>query len=34
VFDEWIRGQVRFAGPDELVAQLRRDVERVRSSAS
>jgi riboflavin kinase/FMN adenylyltransferase len=32
VFDEWIRGQVRFAGPDELVAQLRRDVDRVRAS--
>jgi riboflavin kinase/FMN adenylyltransferase len=30
VFDSWIRGQVRFSGVDELVAQLHRDVETVR----
>jgi riboflavin kinase/FMN adenylyltransferase len=29
-FDTWVRGQVRFGGVDELVAQLRRDVETVR----
>jgi riboflavin kinase/FMN adenylyltransferase len=32
VFDEWVRGQVRFGGVDELVAQLGRDVEQVRGS--
>lgn len=29
-FDEWVRGQVRFGGVDELVAQLGQDVARVR----
>ena len=29
-FETWVRGQVRFGGVDELVAQLRRDVETVR----
>jgi len=29
-FDGWVRGQVRFGGVDELVAQLGRDVEQVR----
>lgn len=32
VFDTWVRGQVRFGGVDELVAQLGRDVEQVRST--
>jgi riboflavin kinase/FMN adenylyltransferase len=34
VFDEWVRGQVRFGGVDELVAQLGRDVEQVRQAGT
>jgi riboflavin kinase / FMN adenylyltransferase len=33
-FDEWIRGQVRFAGVDELVAALERDVAHVRGAGA
>ena len=33
-FDEWVRGQVRFGGVDDLVAQLGQDVAQVRDSGT